>query len=73
MVENSVCSTEYNKLSEKLESKNNKMMKLVSEKETLLKENHKLKDDNCNIIDKLTKIQKDKATTTYQLKDKIKK
>lgn len=49
------------------------MMKLVTDNETLLKENHKLKDDNLNIIDKLTKIQKDKATTTYQLKDKIKK
>lgn len=48
-------------------------MKLVNEKETLFKDNNKLKDENLNLIDKLTKIQKEKATTSYQFKDKTKK
>jgi len=49
------------------------MIELVNEKEMITKENYKLKDDNLNMIDKLTKIQKEKATTSFQLKEKIKK
>lgn len=45
---------------------NSKIKTLLDEKELYSKENRQIKDDINNLSDKITKIQKDKATTSYQ-------